>query len=187
MESVLKRFKKKELEIKLKVKRKSLFTKVEEIHSRKIYHTKIMNDFYAFGIDDRKKDKFFISFRGLFNQEKITPFNLFSLKENDEFLGIFYGYRKPLQNIVKKYEENGIVKTTSFSKIYYIEFRFKKGSIYCYVKGIYRLVRKDKSDTKYCKSLIEKLLKLEKEVHYFFNKKFPKEGIITRWIEKNQK
>ncbi|WP_025400250.1 DUF226 domain-containing protein [Borrelia hermsii] len=186
MESVLERLKKKESEIKEK-RDKTIFVKMEESNNRKIYHTKIMNDFYAFGVDGRQKDKFFISFRGLFNQAKITPFNLFSLKEDDKFLGIFYGYRKPIQNVVKKYEENGIVKTTSFSKVYYIEFRFKKGSIYCYIKGIYRLIRKDKSDTKYCKSLIEKLSKLEKEVHLFFNKKSPEGGIITKWIEKNLK
>ncbi|WP_348648861.1 DUF226 domain-containing protein [Borrelia parkeri] len=26
------------------------------------------------------------------------------------------------------------MKTTSFSKVYYIEFRFKKGSVFCYLK-----------------------------------------------------
>ncbi|WP_410050254.1 DUF226 domain-containing protein, partial [Borreliella garinii] len=30
-------------------------------------------------------------FRELFNQEKLEGFNLFSTRENDKFLGIFYG------------------------------------------------------------------------------------------------
>ncbi|UPA11057.1 MULTISPECIES: DUF226 domain-containing protein [Borrelia] len=187
MESVLERLKDKKLEIKDKLKSRDLFTKIEKVDNKTMYHTKIMNDFYSFGVDERQKDKFFISFRGLFNQAKITPFNLFSIKGDDKFLGIYYGYRKPIQNIVKKYEENGIVKTTSFSKVYYIEFRFKKGSVFCYLKGISRLIRKDKLDTKYYQSLIENISKLEKEVCEFYGKKLPEGGIITKWIEKTLK
>ncbi|AHH11753.1 DUF226 domain-containing protein [Borrelia coriaceae] len=187
MESVLARLKEKKLEIKDKVKSRGLFTRIEKVNNKTMYHTKIMNDLYSFGVDKRQKDKFFISFRGLFNQAKITPFNLFSIKGDDKFLGIYYGYRKPIQNIVKKYEENGIVKTTSFSKVYYIEFRFKKGSVFCYIKGISRLIRKDKLDTKYYQSLIENISKLEKEVCEFYGKKLTEGRIITKWIEKNLK
>ncbi|MBW6186786.1 DUF226 domain-containing protein, partial [Pseudomonas aeruginosa] len=79
------------------------------------------------------------------------------------------------------------MKASTFSKVYYIEFRFKNGSIFCYIVGISYSIRKEKVDTKYCKSLIKTLLNLEKQVYEFYNKKLPYEGIITRWIEKNQK
>ncbi|WP_367613229.1 DUF226 domain-containing protein (plasmid) [Borrelia hermsii] len=186
MESVLERLKKKELEIKDK-RNKSIFLKMEGNNDRKIYHTKIMMDFYAFGVDKKKKNKFFITFRELFNQEKIKSFNLFSLKEDDKFLGIFYGYRKPIQNVVKKYEENGVIKSYTFSKVCYIEFRFKKGSVCCYIKGISRLLKKEKIDTKYYSSLIKTLSTLEKEVYEFYNKKLPDGSLINKWIQKRQK
>ncbi len=101
-----------------------------------------MNDLYVFGVNKNQKNKFFISFRGLFNREQISEFNLFSLKGEDEFLGIYYGYRKPIQNIVTKYQENGITKSYTFSKAYYMEFRFRKGSVSCYIKGMSRLIKK---------------------------------------------
>ncbi|WP_024654361.1 DUF226 domain-containing protein [Borrelia hispanica] len=186
MENVLVRLKEKKAEIKANSS-SNLFIRLEVEDNKRIYHTKIMNDFYAFGIDNRYKGRFFISFRGLLNQKKIMSFNLFSIKGDDKFLGIFYGYRKPIRNIIKKYEENGIIKTSFFSKIYYIEFRFRKGSVFCYIKGIYRLLQKDRFKTKYCQVLIEKLAKLEKEVHMFYNKKLPKGGLIHRWIKKNQR
>lgn len=186
MESVLERLKKKESEIKEK-RNKFTFVKIEEINNRKIYHTKIMNDFYAFGIDEKRNDKFFISFRGLFNQEKIEWFSLFPIKEGDKFLGIFYGYRKPIQNIITRYEHDGVSKTYTFSKVYYIEFRFKNGSVFCYIKGIYRLIRKERLQTTYNNLLLSRMLNLEKEVYEFYNKKLPEGGIITKWIEKNLK
>ncbi|AHH07564.1 Putative cytosolic protein (plasmid) [Borrelia crocidurae DOU] len=182
MDSVLERLREKKDEIKA-----NIFIRLEVEDNKKIYHTKVMNDFYAFGIDNRYKGRFFISFRGLFNQKKIMSFNLFSIKGDDKFLGIFYGYKKPIRNIIKKYEENGIIKTSFFSKIYYIEFRFRKGSVFCYIKGIHRLLQKDRFKTKYCQVLVEKLSKLEREVHLFYNKKLPKGGLVHRWIKKNQR
>ncbi|WP_024653023.1 DUF226 domain-containing protein [Borrelia persica] len=187
MESVLERLKEKKVEIAPKEKNRNLFIKIEDKNNRKIYHTKIMKDFYAFGIDKRQNNKFFIVFRDLFKQNKIEFFSLFSIKKNDKFLGIFYGCRRPIKDIIMKYEENGVMKVFKFSKAYYLEFRFEKGSVYCYIKGIYRLLRRDKEYTKYCKSLIQKLLKLEKEVYEFYNKELPDGGLITKWIEKNQK
>ncbi|QFP42504.1 DUF226 domain-containing protein (plasmid) [Borrelia miyamotoi] len=166
---------------------KPLFIKIEELEGRKIYHTKIMMDLYSFGIYTIKRYIFFISLRGLFDQDKIESFHLFSLKEDDKFLGIYYGYRKPIKNVVRRYEENGIEKSHSFSKAYYIEFRFKKGSVFCYMKGISRLVKKDKINTKYCKTLINMLATLEKEVYEFYGKKFLEGGIISKWIKKNLK
>ncbi|ANF34511.1 hypothetical protein A7978_05905 (plasmid) [Borrelia turicatae] len=166
---------------------KLLFIRIEEIEGRKIYHTKIMEDLYKFGIYKSIKSMFFISFRGLFNQDKIEYFHLFPIQEGDKFLGIFYRYRRPIKNIVMKYEENGVMKTSTFSKVYYLEFRFKKGSVCCYLKGISRLLRKEKFDTKYYQSLIHIIKKLEREVYEFYGKKLPEGGLIEKWIQKNQK
>ncbi|ANA43829.1 DUF226 domain-containing protein [Borrelia hermsii] len=185
MESVLERLKKKESEIKEK-RDKPIFVKIESHNDRTLYHTKIMTDFYAFGIN-KKQNKFFILLRTLFNRKKAEFFNLFPAREDDKFLGIFYGYRKPIKNVVTRYEENGIMKASTFSKVYYIEFRFKKGSVFCYIVGISYLLRKDKTDTKYCKSLVENLANLEKEVYEFYGKKLSDGGRINKWIEKNQK
>ncbi|AHH07945.1 Putative cytosolic protein (plasmid) [Borrelia crocidurae DOU] len=195
MDSILERLKEKKLGIEVNnqkpvfitMKEKPLFIKVEIDNSRTLYHTKIMMDLYAFGVNKNQKHKFFISFRGLFNQRKVEAFNLFSLKEGDKFLGIFYGYRKPIKNVAVKYEENGITKVSTFSKIYYIRFKFNKGDIFCYLKGISRLLKKESSETKYYKSLVNKFLNLEREVYEFYGKKLPKGGLIKEWIIKKQK
>ncbi|QTL84014.1 DUF226 domain-containing protein [Borrelia miyamotoi] len=186
MENVLKYAKEKKIEVISKQK-KLLFIKIEEIANRKLYHTKIMMDLCMFGINKKQNSKFFIAFRGLFNQEKAEAFNLFALERDDKFLGIYYGYRKPIKNVVKKYEEDGITKAYTLSKAYYIEFRFKKGSIFCYIKGLARLVKKEKTNTKYCKTLITILSSLEEQVYGFYKKKLPDGGFIAKWIEKNQK
>ena len=186
MESILERLKDKKAEIK-QTERKNLFVMIETKNNKTLYHTKIMNDLYIFGVNKNQKHKFFISFRGLFNQTKIEAFHLFPLKENDKFLGIYYGYRKPIKNVVRRYEENGIIKTATFSKVYYIEFRFEKGSVFCYIAGISYLLKKEKNNTKYLTTLYEMIIRLERQIYEFYNKKFPKGGIITRWIEKNQK
>ncbi|AHH11464.1 DUF226 domain-containing protein (plasmid) [Borrelia coriaceae] len=186
MENVLERLKKKKLEIKEK-RNKSIFLHIENNNSRTLYHTKVMTDFYTFAINKNQQHKFFIAFRGLFDREKINEFHLFSLRDNDRFLGIFYGYRKPIKNVIRKYEENGIMKASKFSKIYYIEFRFKKGSVFCYLIGIAYLLRKEKANKKYYNSLVETFLRLEEQVYDFYNKKLPDGGLINKWIRKNQK
>ncbi|QFP42597.1 DUF226 domain-containing protein (plasmid) [Borrelia miyamotoi] len=185
MESVLERLKKKELEIKDK-RDKPIFVKIENKNNRTLYHTKIMMDFYTFGISKNQQHKFFISFRKLFNREKVEFFSLFALRKDDKFLGIYYGCRKPIKNVVRRYEENGIMKASTFSKVYYIEFRFKKGSVFCYIVGISYLLRQDKINAKYCKTLIMILTNLEKQVYEFYGKKLPDGGIITKWMEKKQ-
>ncbi|ACH94089.1 DUF226 domain-containing protein [Borrelia duttonii] len=186
MEGILKRLANKNVEI-VPPKNEVIFIRIEKINSKNVYHTKIMKDFFAFGINKHQKHKFFISFRSLFNQEKIKSFHLFSIKNDDEFLGIFYGYRKPIKNIITKYAENGVMKASTFSKIYYIEFRFKKGSVFCYLRGLAYLLRKEKIHKRYYKSLVNLLLLLEKEVYEFYEKKLPEGGFIGKWIKKNLK
>ncbi|WP_434757105.1 DUF226 domain-containing protein (plasmid) [Borrelia puertoricensis] len=186
MQSVLERLKEKKLEIKDK-RDKPIFIKIESKNNRTLYHTKIVMDFYAFGIDKRQNHKFFIAFRELFNQSKADWFSLFSLRDDDKFLGIYYGYRKPIKNVIRRYEDNGVMKASTLSKVCYIEFRFKKGSVFCYIKGMSRLIKKEKLETQYSKFLLEKIINLEEQVYDFYGKKFPEGGLITKWIEKNQK
>ncbi|WEG99766.1 DUF226 domain-containing protein [Borrelia miyamotoi] len=185
MNSVLERLKDKKVEIKEK-EHKTIFIKIESKNNRTLYHTKIMTDFYAFGIN-KKKNRLFILVRKLFNREQMNEFHLFPLRDDDKFLGIYYSHRKPIKNVLRRYEENGIIKTVTFSKVYYIEFRFKKGSVFCYIVGISYLLRKEKSHKKYYNSLIQTLSNLEKQVYEFYNRKLPDGGIITKWIKKNHK
>ncbi|ACO38541.1 conserved hypothetical protein (plasmid) [Borreliella burgdorferi 29805] len=177
----------KEKKPKLKTERNNIFVKIEKKDNKNIYHTKILLDFHAFGAKKNQNHRFFISFRKLFDRKKTESFSLFSLKNEDKFLGISYGCRKPIKNVLRRYEENNKLKTATFSKIHYIKFKFKKGSIFCYVVGISYLLRKEKTNKKYYKSLIKILLTLEKEIYEFYNKKLSNGGIIIKWIEKEQK
>ncbi|WP_234925330.1 DUF226 domain-containing protein, partial [Borreliella valaisiana] len=96
------------------------FNKIEKLENKIIYHTKIfsiINNFEA----KPQKGKFWLCLRNVFNNKKYESFHLFSTKENDKFLGIFYGYRKPIKNIITRYKDNGIIKSYTFSKVYYIE------------------------------------------------------------------
>ncbi|UPA11367.1 DUF226 domain-containing protein (plasmid) [Borrelia parkeri] len=186
MKNVLERLKEKKLEIKDK-RDTSIFLQIENNNNKTLYHTKVMTDFYTFAINKKQQYKFFIAFRGLFNRKRISNFHLFSLRDDDKFLGIYYGYRKPIKNVIRKYEDNGVMKASMLSKVYYIEFRFKKGSVFCYLVGIAYLLKKEKANKKYYDSLIKTFLRLEKQVYEFYNKKFPEGGLITKWIEKNLK
>lgn len=185
MKNLLEKLKEKKSEIKKE--NKNIFVKIKKKNNKSIYHTKILLDFYAFGTKKNQSYRFFISFRKLFNRKETETFSLFSIKDEDKFLGISYGCRKPIKNVLRRYEENNKLKTATFSKIHYIQFKFKKGSIFCYVVGISYLLRKDKIKKKYYKSLIKILLTLEKEIYEFYDKKLLNGGIITKWIEKEQK
>ncbi|ETZ17232.1 putative cytosolic protein [Borrelia duttonii CR2A] len=189
MENALRRLKEKKLEIEeieTKQKKSNFFVKIDKKNNKTLYHTRIVLDFYTFGIDNEENDRFFIILRSWYRHKKYR-FSLFSLLENDKFLGIYYGYRRPIKNVVTSYEKDGEIKKYGFSKAYYIEFRFKKGSVFCYIQGIYYLLKKEKSQTKYCNKLLFLIRKLEKEVYEFYNQKLPSGGIIVKWIEKNQK
>ncbi|WP_330730426.1 DUF226 domain-containing protein [Borrelia turicatae] len=186
MKSSLKRLRDKKNEIDKKKFINNIFTKIENINDQTIYHTKVLQDFYIFGIDKANNDKFFIIFKELF-KERLCKFHLFSTKGDDKFLGMYYGYRKPIRNIIRRYEDNGVLKTSTFSKVYYIEFRFKKGSIFCYIRKISYLLKKEKTNTNYFKTLFEIIQRLEREVYEFYGKKLPEGGLIEKWIQKKQK
>lgn len=179
MENVLKLTKNPEF------KRKNSFTKIEKKNSRTIYHTKIMMDIYKFGANE-KKNRFRLSLRNLsYGMIFVEEIPLFSIKEGDRFIGIFYGYRKPAKKILINYEVNGIKKIYSISKEYYMEFKFKKGSILCYFRGLFYLLKKKKINSRYNKSLFKTFTLLEKQVYEFYGKKYPEKGPLIKWIEKN--
>lgn len=184
MKSVIEKLKNKKKEIIKKSRKPEIFIKKEILNERTIYHTKMLMDLYKFEINRYRKNKFLIIFRELFNQEKLEGFNLFSTRENDKFLGIFYGYRKPIKNIITKYKDNGTIKSYTFSKVYYIEFKFKKGSVFCYLRSLARLIKKERINKKYFQAFINMLNRLEKEVYGFYCKELSAGGIINKWIEK---
>ncbi|WP_418905026.1 DUF226 domain-containing protein [Borreliella lusitaniae] len=171
---------------KIKCYNKNRFIKIEKENNRTMYHTKIMMDVYKFGVHD-KKNVFRLSFRTLFNQVKVEEIFLYFPREDDKFLGIFYGYRKPINKPCKKYELNGKRKSYGFSRAYYIEFRFKTGSVFCYFKGLYRLLDKERMNNHYNRVLFSMFAELEQKVYEFYGKKYPEQGPLTKWILKNLK
>ncbi|WP_215538799.1 DUF226 domain-containing protein [Borreliella bavariensis] len=194
MTALLERLKQKQKELKLNIdnkpkfkkeKKANVFSKIEEVKGRKIYHTKIFNDFYTFGISKNEPTKFFISLRGIFNIEDISMFHLFSLREDDEFMGIYYGIRKlDKAFIVKNFNKK---ETYTLRKCEYIEFRFKKGSVFCYLNGLHILLKKDRANSPYYNTLLNIILELETELYTFYNKELSKGGMIPEWIKKRQK
>ncbi|MCD2401635.1 DUF226 domain-containing protein [Borreliella bissettiae] len=168
----------------IKFPKKSIFLMKEKKSDKTMYHTKILKTLYKV---INKKNQCIVLFRKLYNELEIKAIKLYSIKEGDKFLGIYYGYRKPINNVLVKYEINGVEKVYTFSKAYYIEFRFKAGSIFCYLKDIFRLLKKEKIDTPYNKALVYRLIDLEKHVYEFYNKKYSGEGLIIKWILKNLK
>ncbi|WP_420025142.1 DUF226 domain-containing protein (plasmid) [Borreliella yangtzensis] len=173
-------------EAKVKCQNKNLFIKVEKHNDKTMYHTKIMMDIYKFGVCD-KKNEFRVSLRSLFNQSKVEEIHLYPIKKGDKFIGMFYGYRKPIRNIFVKYKINEIEKSYKFSKVNYVEFRFKAGSVFCYFRGMARFLQKAKSKTPYNMAFMNIYTGLEKQVYEFYGKKYPEKGIFRKWIEKNLK
>ncbi|AOW96399.1 DUF226 domain-containing protein [Borrelia miyamotoi] len=168
-----------------KKEKNNIFSKVEEVNNRKIYHTKIFNDFYTFGISKNEPTKFFISLRGIFNIEDISMFHLFSLRGDDIFLGIYYGIKKlDKAFLVRNFNKR---ETYTLRKCEYIEFRFKKGGVFCYLSGLHNLLKKNKVESSYYQTLLNILLELERELYAFYGKQLPEGGIIPKWIQKRQK
>lgn len=164
--------------------KKDLFIKIEKDNDKTMYHTKIMMDIYKFGLN-KKKNKYRLSLRGLFNQSKVEEFNLFTVRADDKFLGIYYGYKKRTKKIFVKYQVSGIEKSYSLSRTYYMEFRFKKGSIFCYFKSLPRILKKENVNATYNKTLFSMFTTLERQVYEFYDKKYPQKGPLIKWIEKS--
>ncbi|AIJ30208.1 MULTISPECIES: DUF226 domain-containing protein [Borreliella] len=166
--------------------KKNFFNKIEKLENKIIYHTKIfsmINNFEA----KPKKGKFWLCLRNVFNSKKHESFHLFSLKENDKFLGIFYGFINLSKPFIINYSEKGTKKTVRLKKIFYTEFRFKKGSVFCYLRSLYIFTKNANKNKVFYKSLLERTLKIEKEIHKFYGKKYESNRGILNWIQKNQK
>ncbi|WP_210381115.1 DUF226 domain-containing protein [Borreliella valaisiana] len=172
---------------KVECQNKDRFIKIEKENGKAMYHTKIMMDLYKFGVYE-KKHEFRMSLRALHNGERIVQeTHLYPIKEGDKFIGIFYGFRKPIKKAFVKYETKGIRKSYGFARAYYMEVRFKAGSVFFYFKGLYRLLDKERMNNHYNKILFSMFTDLEKQVYEFYGKKYPEQGPLTKWIIKNLK
>ncbi|MCD2332632.1 DUF226 domain-containing protein [Borreliella americana] len=164
------------------IEKTTLFNKIEEVDTRKIYYTKVFKHLVDFRITNRG-ERLRLTFQKFNNTEDFLFFNLFPLKENDKFLEIRYGYDRLDKPFFLKKENN---KTYAIKKLYYIEFAFKNGSIKSYVQSLRTLLRKNKENTEYYQFNLSHLKKMEKKVYEFYNKKLKYEGVINKWIKKNQ-
>ncbi|WP_031490369.1 DUF226 domain-containing protein [Borreliella garinii] len=164
------------------IEKKIIFNRIEEVNSRKIYYTKIFKHLIGFKITN-KGERLRLTFQKFNNAEDFLFFNLFPLKEDDKFLEIRYRHDKLNKPFFLKKENN---KTYAIKKLYYIEFAFKNGSIKAYVQSLRTLLRKNKENTEYYQFNLSHLKKMEKKVYEFYNKKLKDEGVINKWIKKNQ-
>ncbi|WP_234926701.1 DUF226 domain-containing protein [Borreliella valaisiana] len=128
---------------------------------------------------------FTIFFANTLNKEKKAIY-LYPLKEGDVFYGIFYGYKKIKENrffsdyvSVCRFSKK---KFKTLNKAYYIEFRFKTGSVFMYVYTISYFI--NGRNIRSIRKLYKKILKLEKKVFKFYSKDLQPEGIITKWVAK---
>ncbi len=171
--------------MKNKETKKNFFNKIEKLENKIIYHTKIfsmINNFEA----KPKKGKFWLCLRNIFNNKKYESFHLFSVKENDKFLGIFYGFKNLPRPFVINYSEKGTKKTIRLKKIFYMEFKFKKGSVFCYLRSLYIFTKIKNKNKLFYKSLLERTLKIEEEIHKFYGKKYESNKGIVNWIKKHK-
>ncbi|ACL33735.1 DUF226 domain-containing protein [Borreliella burgdorferi] len=164
--------------------KKDIFSKIEEIDGKKVYYTKIFKHLIDFKVTN-KEQRLRLVFQEFNNNNKdYYFFNLFSLGKNDKFLGIKYGWDHLEKPFFLKKEDN---KIYAIKKLYYIEFRFKKGSVKSYILSLRTLLRKnEKESTEYYQFTLNHLEKMESKVYKFYNKKSPDGGILKKWILKNQ-
>ncbi|WP_234930019.1 DUF226 domain-containing protein [Borreliella garinii] len=94
----------------------------------------------------------------------------------------FLWIQKTYKNIITRYKDNGIIKSYTFYKVYYIKFKFKKGSMFCCLRSLARLIKKERINKKYFQAFINMLNRFKKEVYKFYCKELPDGGIINKWI-----
>ena len=188
MEKAIYELKSKLIAKKLEIEKenKAFFKKIEERAHKKMYHTKIfsmINNFEA----RPNKGKFWLCFRNVFDPNKYESLHLFHTKKGDKFIGIYYGFMKLPKPFIINYKENKINKMSKITKISYIEFRFKKGSVFCYLRSLHILLKGKNKEKIFYNYLLNRTLKLESEVHQFYGKEYLEEEGILRWIRENQK
>ncbi|WP_024653051.1 DUF226 domain-containing protein [Borrelia persica] len=173
---------------KLELNKKSngFFKRIEDKNRKKMYHTKIfsmLNNFEA----RPNKGKFWLCFKNVFDPNKYESLHLFHMRQGDKFLGIYYGFARLPKPFIVNYKENETNKTSKITKIYYIEFRFKKGSVFCYLRSLYTLLKSKNKGKNFYNSLLDRTLKLEREVHKFYEKEYFENKGVLKWIKENQK
>ncbi|AJA67242.1 DUF226 domain-containing protein [Borrelia miyamotoi] len=188
MEKAVHELKAKLMAKKLEIEKedKKFFKKIEYKEYKRIYHTKIfsmINNFEA----RPNKGKFWLCFRNVFDSNKYESLHLFHMKRGDKFIGIYYGFTKLPKPFIINYRENEIKKMSKITKISYIEFRFKKGSVFCYLRSLHTLLKEKNQEKIFYNYLLNRTLKLEREVHQFYGKEYLEEKGILKWIEENQK
>ncbi|WP_325064225.1 DUF226 domain-containing protein [Borreliella bavariensis] len=164
------------------------FFKKEIVGDKTMYHTRLMNVYK--GWRAWKNRKFCVYFINSLNKER-KWIVLYPIKEGDAFLGMFYGFNKVKNNPF--YSDYTSVCSfskkifKSFNKAYFIEFRFKKGSVFLYLHTIAYLLG-DRYNREH-KKLHRRLMELEKEVFKFYGRDLDPEGegIITKWIERSKR
>ena len=167
-------------------KNNKFFKKIEEKDNKTMYHTKIysvISDFEA----KPNKGKFWICFRNIFNPDQYESLHIFKVRDGDKFKGIYYGFTRFPKPFIINYEENKEKKTVRIAKGFYIEFRFKKGSVFCYLRSLYTFLKVENKQKIFYDSLLSRILELEKEVYQFYGKEYDKDKGILQWIERNQK
>ncbi|ACH93951.1 DUF226 domain-containing protein [Borrelia duttonii] len=164
----------------------NFFKRIEDKNYKKMYHTKIfsmINNFEA----KPNKGKFWLCFRNVFDPTKYESLHLFHMRQGDRFIGIYYGFARLPKPFIVHYKENEVKKTSKIIKIYYIEFRFKKGSVFCYLRSLCTLLQSKNKEKNFYNSLLSRTLKLEKEVHRFYGKEYFEDKGVLKWIKENQK
>lgn len=63
----------------------------------------------------------------------------------------------------------------------------RRAVFFCYFKGLYRLLDKERMNNHYNKVLFSMFTDLEQKVYEFYGKKYPEQGLLTKWILKNLK
>ncbi|ACL34902.1 DUF226 domain-containing protein [Borreliella garinii] len=168
------------------VLKEQVFFKKEIVGNKTLYHTKLMNVLLDFKVN-RHAGKLLILVGSSIGKYR-KWFNLFSsLKDGDEFLGIFYGFRSNAKSDVIFRDYPSICNFSkeifaTFFKLYYIEFRFRMGSVFCYIHSIAYLLQDKSNYNEFCNQFYSKLKDLEYAVYKFYDREMENfEGPFAMW------
>ncbi len=99
-------------------------------------------------------------------------FHLFSLREDDEFIGIYYGIRKlDKAFIVKNFNKKKLIL---LENVNILNLSLKKALFFSYLNGLHILLKKDRVNSPYYNTLLNIILELETELYTFYNKELSK-------------
>ncbi|WP_234932109.1 DUF226 domain-containing protein [Borreliella afzelii] len=149
-----------------------------------MYHTILNNILRGFYV---KSEKVFVFFTNLFTKEK-KYVTLFPTRKGDEFLGMFYGYKKIRNNPFY----SDYTSVCNFSKkkskptinLISLNLGSKKGV--CFAICIPLLIYLQNASLLVNRKLYKQILNLEKAVFAFYSKDLIPGGVITKWIQKTK-